>query len=107
MSLPKSDAVRPGDDLRPSVGWGALSGVLACLRTETFGVHHREQAAEVMDPLDLRCTQPHRLGKRVAAYFRQGARFWEQDGSGHKRAGTPKRGDRSRIQPLTSPDVFH
>jgi hypothetical protein len=35
------------------------------LRPETFGAHRTEQAAEVTDSLDLRWTQPHKLGKRV------------------------------------------
>ena len=33
----------------------------------------------------------------------QGVRFWEQDGSGHRRAGAPKRGDRSHMKPRDQP----
>jgi hypothetical protein len=35
------------------------------VRGQTFTEHHSKEATQSADPLDLRRTQPHRLGKRV------------------------------------------
>ena len=53
-------ATPPGDTTDPS-----LSPSLIQLRPETFGAHHADRATQLADPLDLRRTQPHKLGKRV------------------------------------------
>jgi hypothetical protein len=73
--LPSTAIRQPPRHAPHRTGSGARSSLirsLTQLRPQTFGAHHREQPAEVTDPLDLRRTQPHRLGKRVGTPSRLG-----------------------------------